>query len=296
MNNNGYISISIIIPHKNSPNKLVRLLDSIPDNKIIEIIVVDDKSDITLSALNLSDDYPYVKFLNNPGPLYDPGSARNYGLNHCAGEWVFFADADDFFVENGVSELIKSLLQINDMVDIVFFKPTSIIERDFSKGVRHTRYSDAIDDFLLNNNDNSLRYMWSGPVSKLIRKDLLDRKKILFDPQLGCEDVIFSVRSGHYARKITCVNTIVYCITESSESLTARLNSELALKCLSATIRKDEQLLLWNVRIQLNWGVTYFLMSQPHKHFVRKSSIYYRYCLFLLKRMFYQALKSSKNR
>ena len=36
---------TIIVPHKNTFNLLIRLLKSIPETELIEVLVIDDKSD-----------------------------------------------------------------------------------------------------------------------------------------------------------------------------------------------------------------------------------------------------------
>ncbi len=106
---------SIIIPHKNTPDLLQRCLDSIPRRVDLQIIVVDDNSDIEK-----------VNFIHFPG-LNDPhievvftkegkgaGYARNVGLKHAKGKWLVFADADDKFNEcfNDSMDSIKTALSI----------------------------------------------------------------------------------------------------------------------------------------------------------------------------------------
>lgn len=61
------INYSIIIPHKNIPHLLVRCLDSIPQKDDVQIIVIDDNSNITeqneVSLYALPEKYPYVEFI-----------------------------------------------------------------------------------------------------------------------------------------------------------------------------------------------------------------------------------------
>lgn len=59
------ISYSIIIPHYNTPNLLIRYLKSIPLRNDIQIIVADDYSDWNvIKQLNdINNEFPYVTFV-----------------------------------------------------------------------------------------------------------------------------------------------------------------------------------------------------------------------------------------
>ena len=85
---------SIIIPHYNTPQKLVRMLDSLKrqhsDYPEPEIIVVDDGSDSDLSWVM---NYNVTLIRQNNGGV---SKARNVGLRACTGKYVAFLDADDY--------------------------------------------------------------------------------------------------------------------------------------------------------------------------------------------------------
>ena len=92
------VLFTIIIPHKNIPRLLERLIKSIPMRDDLEIIVVDDYSDSN-----------FVDFVNFPGKdrknfllLLNEGEkgaghARNFALPYAKGKWVLFADSDDYY-------------------------------------------------------------------------------------------------------------------------------------------------------------------------------------------------------
>ena len=105
------INYSIIIPHKNIPKLLQRCLDSIPVRDDVQVIVVDDNSDLDV-----------VDFSNFPqwsGEHYETyfskttlfaGGARNVGMQHALGTWIVYLDADDLFAPqiNAVLDKYKS--------------------------------------------------------------------------------------------------------------------------------------------------------------------------------------------
>lgn len=80
--------ISIIIPVYNHNKALNKALTSIAEQsyKNIEVIVVDDGSDIPVS---FSDKYTLVRQNNLGAP-----SARNHGMSFAKGEYIIFWDAD----------------------------------------------------------------------------------------------------------------------------------------------------------------------------------------------------------
>ncbi|MFA7439346.1 MAG: glycosyltransferase [Sphingomonadaceae bacterium] len=90
----GDLRASVILPHLNTPELLVRALQSVAaqrlDHGAFEIIVVDNGSRMPLDAVAAS--WPDVRFLVEPEP--GPGPARNLGVAHARGRVLAFVDAD----------------------------------------------------------------------------------------------------------------------------------------------------------------------------------------------------------
>lgn len=85
---------SVIIPHLNTPELLVRALQSVAaqrlDHGAFEIIVADNGSRMSLAPIQAA--WPQVRFLVQPEP--GPGPARNLGVAHSRGRVLAFVDAD----------------------------------------------------------------------------------------------------------------------------------------------------------------------------------------------------------
>lgn len=223
------IQLSIIIPHYNSPATLEILLQSIPDIPEIEVLVIDDNSNIQLNeycrckkkfaARNIS-------FYENAIECKGAGNARNMGLQYASGKWLLFADADDFFVKDFWSNIERYL---NDESDIIYFSPVSVkIGTDISSD-RHEYYMNLVKEYCRKKDHESelkLRYTYWSPCSKMIRKELVDENRIRFDGTLHSNDMLFSTKVGHYAKKIKAVDEIIYCITESESSLTSQKDTK----------------------------------------------------------------------
>lgn len=102
--------ISVVIPTYNSSKLLKKCIDSVLKQSYsnIEIIVVDDGSnDDTESMIekNYNNQIVYIKQKNT-----GVSSARNTGIKHAKGDFIFFVDADDTID----ADALKLLIQKND--------------------------------------------------------------------------------------------------------------------------------------------------------------------------------------
>ncbi len=215
--------LSIIIPHYNSFQKLKRLLESIKVCEKIEIIVVDDNSVNNIMLKELKVIFPKVKFYKNTSGIKGAGASRNIGIKVAQGEWLMFADADDFFLTNAFEKIDKT---IDEKFDIVYFLPTSQYEGSKHKASRHIWYKNLIVDYYKREDEEKLRYHWHGPWSKLIKRDLIDKYDIKFDEIIASNDINFSLKTGYYAEKIMVYNEEVYCITKDSNTLTTTMSKD----------------------------------------------------------------------
>ena len=144
--------LSIIIPHKNSSALLERLLMSIPSNDEFEVIVVDDNSKKcekeNLRKIASTYKFHLYEMKNNVGA----GACRNLALKKAKGEWVLFADSDDYFVSN-MYEIIGEGLK--SKADIVYFRTDSIYNDTGKQAYRHERRGRTADDTGRTENDSS---------------------------------------------------------------------------------------------------------------------------------------------
>lgn len=216
--------LSIIIPHYNNPQGLNNLLDSIPDNPLIQVIVIDDRSNKEIDLYNelkLKKEKDNTLFISNDFKTKGAGSCRNIGLEHANGEWILFADSDDFFVD-GFIEIVSKYLESDN--DVVFFEPTSLDLQTNTISDRHINYARLIRQFKENpskKHELLLRYKFFVPWSKLIRKKLLDSNNILFEEILASNDILFSGKVGFYMQKYEVSRETIYCVTKRPGSLTS---------------------------------------------------------------------------
>ena len=211
---------SIIIPHYDIPDLLMRCLKSIPVSKDIQVIVVDDNSpdaDTYLEKyLDLS--RPNVEFIRTTKGG-GAGYARNVGLEHAKGKWLLFADADDFFVKKTFS--IFKEYESSD-VDVIYFKTKSVFSDNLKEpSTRGGKQNSLVDGYIYNGEENKLRVEYWSPWGKMIRRDLVVRHNFRFDEVRYSNDHYFSANVGVNAKEIKADCRVVYIVTRRDGSLTS---------------------------------------------------------------------------
>lgn len=222
-------TLSIIIPHYNRPHYLRKLLLSVPDLEEIQVIVVDDKSTEKLKEYEcLKTEFcgKNIEFYDND-EVKSAGTCRNIGLRHAVGDWLLFADSDDFFMD-GLYEAVSRYF--DSEYDIVFYPPTSIEAETGEPSDRHIGTAKKVLDYCENpdwKNTLELRYKYQSPCSKLIRREMVEEHNIRFEEILVSNDVMFSMKCGYAAKKIVADRQIIYCITMNRGSLTNQMSEEI---------------------------------------------------------------------
>ena len=221
------ILITVIIPHYNSWDKLERAICSVPAREDIQLIVVDDKSaEYTEKTEQLREKYPRVEFYPNNSDKKGAGQARNIGLKHAAGTWLCFMDADDYFLDSFAGFADSCL---DEAYDIIYCTPTSLIEGTDRLSHRHERYEGFVQEFLNDPNESTellLRSKFVVPWSKFIKRELVAGHQITFDPVMYSNDVMFSVKTGFFARRIKACPDVIYCVTEGEKTLTKNVSKK----------------------------------------------------------------------
>lgn len=222
--------------------KLKRLLDSIPIRENLEVLVVDDRSNEDLEILDqIKEEFKTynIAFFQNNRIHKGAGTCRNIGLEHAQGQWLLFADADDYFME-GLFDKVKLYFTSNN--DVVFFSPTSWDEVANKISHRHIGYRDLVINYLKDKanpyNQLNLRYRFVVPWSKLINAKFIKNKSIKFDEVIASNDEMFSTKVGFYAKKIGVSKEVIYCVTKDKGTLTQDLNNDIHFTRLNVYISK----------------------------------------------------------
>ena len=227
-----YPMFSIIIPHKDIPDLLVRCLKSIPVSEDIQVIVVDDNSVGADTYLERYSELsrPYLEFVRTTKGG-GAGYARNVGLEHAKGKWILFADADDFYVED-MYDIICSY--VDSEADVIYFKNKAVLSDNTSiKADRSSYVNKNIDQYLTDSDEWPMRAKMYAPWGKMIKRNFMVEHNIQFDEVMYSNDDYCSLLIGYYAKVIEVVNRVLYVVTQCSNSLTDNFGSkpgELAIR------------------------------------------------------------------
>lgn len=209
------ILLSIIIPHHNTPDLLIRLIDSIPRREGVEIIVVDDNSDKDKKASIQRSDVQtiYIDKEHTKGA----GRARNVALEKARGKWLLFADSDDFFIK-GFLDVVASYF--DSEYDMVMFKADSVDTVTLEPSDRNQNINRQIDYYLsgeLSAKEASLAVQ--SPWCRLIRHNVVRENNIWFDETKACNDTMFTTKVGCLAKTIAICDKVIYVVTYRQGSL-----------------------------------------------------------------------------
>lgn len=192
--------LSIVIPVFDAQRYVVRLLDSILtagyDPSLVEIVLVDDGSndasvDRIVGWMRTHDDVVARLVRQDNGGV---SRARNNGLDHAEGEYVWFVDADDMLPQGVLTFLYRLLEDGHDFVSGGF---VPVAEDDGM--IWRGGYS------ILDRNRRLPRNVWCYVVR---RRMLLDRS-IRFDEGLAFgEDLLWTWQVSHSSDDFLCVSTI----------------------------------------------------------------------------------------
>lgn len=185
------VKYSVIIPHKNIPELLARCIDSVPKRGDVEIIVVDDDSDPEMVDFStfpgLEDSRVEVVFTKEGKGA---GYARNVGIEHARGEWLLFADADDYYITENLNRLFD--YSIPEDCNVIMWRFVMI---DYEGNQSIGDQKQLEDDYcLVRCEDEMYPYMFCQPVNKMVKTSFIRQNRISFEEVPVANDTMFSAR------------------------------------------------------------------------------------------------------
>lgn len=209
--------VSIVVPVYNAEKYLDKCISALINQtlKNIEIILVNDGStDNSLHICNkykLSDNRIIVIDKKNGGA----SSARNIGIKAAKGDYIMFADADDYPCQNWCDSLLSKQIEYND-----FFVLSDINWID-SKGKIYSQHR-VINYGLVelkNYYELVINKVFSQPYNKIYNKNILYKNNILFNEKLEIgEDINFNLDYLQFCKGLFLVDKCLYNYYEDREN------------------------------------------------------------------------------
>lgn len=209
------ILLSIICPAYNAEKTIQKLIDSIENQKFknYELILLNDGSiDSTLKIMNKNKNaYSNIKVVNKKNT--GVSDTRNIGLKIAKGEFIAFADSDDYYSENFFSEIVP-LLKLRNF-ELLFFDAYVMHDNQFSNDLISEKYK--IGYF---NEENGVEKYLQGkychqignvPWNKIYVNNIIKNNNMMFNvnKKFG-EDLLFNILYVSKIKKYKYVNKKLY--------------------------------------------------------------------------------------
>lgn len=202
-------TVSVIIPSYNAERFISECLDSVLNQTLsdIEIIVVDDgSSDSTMSIIEgYANKDKRVTALTQENSY--AGVARNNGMAHATGEYLYFLDSDDFIDKRALELMVSSARSCD--ADVVVcksrrysmadgsFLPITYALRDYQLNTPLTQQDIAKTLF---------RSVVGWPWDKLFKRSFIYDHALEYQPLRSTNDAFFVFTAMALAKTTICID------------------------------------------------------------------------------------------
>ena len=218
--------LTVVIPVYNVEKYLKRCVESVlvQEWHNYDILLVDDGS--TDSSSQICDDYvkayDFISVIHKEnGGLSE---ARNTGISHAKGDYVYFPDSDDWLEPQTFKELAE-VLESREF-DIISFN------REFVKGEEDVIVSDSVETQVFDGKDAFVQmlkhsYITGFANDKIYRKSLFVDHDILFPKGKYYEDLGTNYKLFLSAKKVYATNQKYYhYLIDNPDSITQSWNEK----------------------------------------------------------------------
>ena len=203
--------ISIIIPVYNTQDYLKRCIESVLRQQETdwELILVDDES--TDDSGMICDEYAakYDQITTIHQKNSGPAAARQKGLDAAKGEWIMFADSDDWLDDRILTVLTRHQKETGAKMVCCTF--VNMDENDEKHHLPYfaQEYVDCFDAKDCMFHMHHTRYLTGSPCTKLFQKDLFEGINFCKDVTIG-EDYSMIVQLAQKAGRVRMLSEELY--------------------------------------------------------------------------------------
>lgn len=224
---------SVIIPVYNAENTIERCLDSLLNQipPCSELLVINDGSKDSSGEIckRYAEKYPAIRYFEKENG--GVSAARNLALDYAEGEYILFADSDDYVTLDYWKE-IEVLLneQHPDMLQFGF--------RDCGETIKERHNGDYAaegDIAVAERVDAAMRaYMFSALYARAFKRRVIQKAHLRFNPNLAIgEDQVFIFAYTMHSQSLVSTSKILYNVMlDNSESLSRKRRDYLVKQLL----------------------------------------------------------------
>ena len=236
--------VSIIIPVYNAEATLpdcLRALEEL-DYPALELLFVNDSS--TDGSLALLEKFVHkfslgerqakiVSHATNQGVA----AARNSGLEHAVGTYIYYVDADDSLASNTVSRAVKKAQELDaDIVGFNWFLTFDKNERKMNQPAFQTPW-EALEKMML----GTMRWnLWLF----LVKRSIYEQHDIRFTPGMNMgEDLTVMVKLFSYAQQVVFIDEPLYRYRQSNSASLTKIYTPEHIEQVTQNINEVESFL-----------------------------------------------------
>lgn len=219
------MKLSYIVPVYNVEKYLKECIDSILAQTFddYEIILVDDASPDNCPRIcdEYAERYPdIIKVIHQKNKGL--AGARNSGLRQAEGDYIYFFDSDDYFINDGIAEIYKKAAECD--ADILQNSFVMLNERDGSQKIVRSvfetdmvyNHSEMQKKVCVSTTERSTIFVWRN----IYKRIFLEKNNILFDENLRMiEDSPFDALAFLKAEKFVSADKPIYAYRVRQDSL-----------------------------------------------------------------------------
>lgn len=216
------ILLSIVIPVYNVERFLVKCVNSVLEQKEInfEIILVNDGS--TDNCKGICEEYARnddrITLLNKVnGGLSD---ARNFGLNHVKGKYVWFIDSDDY-INLDSFRIIENILEMAP-IDILLFNYQEVYNK---KNIPILKFKEESEIFGRDSIISKYKGIGIQAWTQIYLVSFLKDNNLSFLKKSLYEDVLFNTKVYALNPRIKVINSVLYNYLQREGSIMNRIKS-----------------------------------------------------------------------
>lgn len=210
---NSFPKVSVIIPVYNTAPYLNESVGSIIRQTLydIEIIIVNDGSTDESGKIidQIAAEDSRIQVYNQPNQ--GQSVARNEGLKHATGDYIYFMDSDDVLQQNALEVLHQRCYA--KQLDVLFFDAEILYEDgqqslcwDYHRTERYDERTVYQGTSLLDDMLHHFTYR-AAPWLYMVSRDYLMYQRLLFYPGIIHEDELFTVLLFIQSHRISCLKT-----------------------------------------------------------------------------------------